>query len=136
MQRRDESSRRYLDRLDAQTALRHLDTAVHEAGRAGERAGDIARRELKHGWNTVDRKLENSTLAGSGPGGSPFAFTEVRRPLSLSPAFEVGARKLLASGEPEKVRSLSLPALAPRPRSNRLDSRSDDPPRLLAAPGL
>ena len=85
MSRRDESSRRYLNRLDAQTALRHLDTAAHEVGRAGERAGDLARRELKHGWNTVDRQMEDSTLAGSGPGGSPFAFTEVRRLLSLSP---------------------------------------------------
>ncbi|GAA5833658.1 hypothetical protein JCM9279_001588 [Rhodotorula babjevae] len=76
MSRRADSSRLYLDRLDARTALRHLDTAAHEAELVGQRAGDIARRELQHGWEQVERRMEDSTLAGSGPGGSPFAFTE------------------------------------------------------------
>ncbi|KPV74882.1 uncharacterized protein RHOBADRAFT_53812 [Rhodotorula graminis WP1] len=69
-------SRRYLDRLDARTALRHVNNAVRETGLAGRRAGDIARRELEHGWQAVDRKMDDSTLLGSGAGGSPFAFTE------------------------------------------------------------
>lgn len=75
---RDETGRRYLDRLDAQTALQHLQTAAHATELAGLRASDIARRELKHGWDTLDRKMEDSTLVGSGQQGSPFAFTEVR----------------------------------------------------------
>ncbi|GAA5941236.1 hypothetical protein JCM3775_006656 [Rhodotorula graminis] len=74
--RLDDSSRRYLDRLDARTALRHVNNAVRETGLAGRRAGDIARRELEHGWQAVDRKMDDSTLLGSGAGGSPFAFTE------------------------------------------------------------
>lgn len=85
MSRRDDkSSRHYLDRLDAETALRHVTTAVRESVLASQHAGDIARRELQHGWDTVDHKVEDSTLLGSGAGGSPFAFTEVRRLLSSS----------------------------------------------------
>ncbi|BGP48455.1 hypothetical protein JCM10450v2_004331 [Rhodotorula kratochvilovae] len=76
MSRRDDTGRAYLNRLDAQTALHNLETAAQEAGQAGRRAGDIARRELQHDWQRFDQTMEDSTTLGSGPHGSPFEFTQ------------------------------------------------------------
>ncbi|GAA6054251.1 hypothetical protein JCM3770_005144 [Rhodotorula araucariae] len=75
MSSRDDVGRDYLTRLDAQTALHHLETAAHEAAQAGRRAADIARRELQHDLERFGEVVEDSPALISGLNGSQFGST-------------------------------------------------------------
>ncbi|GAA5894654.1 hypothetical protein JCM5296_002920 [Sporobolomyces johnsonii] len=75
IRRRDDIGRAYLNKLDPQTAVRHLGSAAREVELAGARAGDIVHREAEHAWENFDRRMEMSQLLGGGPGGSAFDFT-------------------------------------------------------------
>ncbi|BGP16526.1 hypothetical protein JCM10213_001136 [Rhodosporidiobolus nylandii] len=66
----------YLNHLDALTAQHHLSETANQLRLAALQGRDIAKRELEEGWHRFDRRMEDSTLLGSGPDGSAAEFTQ------------------------------------------------------------
>ncbi|POY70447.1 hypothetical protein BMF94_6515 [Rhodotorula taiwanensis] len=73
---REASSRHYLDELDLQAAGRHFRQAAHEAETGGDRLGDIARRELRDGWETMNGLMESRPWPGGRRARHAADFTE------------------------------------------------------------